>query len=142
MKEVLDKYYWIIKKYELFSYVFKFLFLLFPLLFLLFSTSINQYIIIGIIILYLYLTRVLWVFYNNKKNVHTYVLNELMEKYKIKILRRNDLIESKKILDINQISLNDFNQKSITINQIRYLYYIVFSDNNGDKKILKDRFPL
>lgn len=142
MKEVLDKYYWIIKKYELFSYVFKFLFLLFPLLFLLFSTSINQYIIIGIIILYLYLTRVLWVFYNNKKNVHTYVLNELMEKYKIKILRRNDLIESKKTLDINQISLNDFNQKSITINQIRYLYYIVFSDNNGDKKILKDRFPL
>ena len=142
MKEVLDKYYWIIKKYEFFSYVFKFLFLLFPLLFLLFSTSINQYIIIGIIILYLYLTRVLWVFYNNKKNVHTYVLNELMDKYKIKILGRNDLIESKKILDINQISLDDFNQKSITINQNRDLYYIVFSDNNGDKKILKDRFPL
>ena len=52
-------------------------------------------------------------------------------------LKRSDLIENKKNILINEISIFDFKETSITTNEVNKAKQIVFIDNNKELKILK-----
>lgn len=54
-------------------------------------------------------------------------------------LKRDDLIEWKKDIPIQEVTINDFKSTSITRDEILKAYYILFSDGNIHK-VLKDRF--
>ena len=54
-------------------------------------------------------------------------------------LKRDDLIEWKKDIPIQEVTINDFKSTSVTMDEILRAYYILFSDGNIHK-VLKDRF--
>ena len=54
-------------------------------------------------------------------------------------LKRDDLIEWKKDIPIQEVTITDFKSTSVTMDEILRAYYILFSDGNIHK-VLKDRF--
>lgn len=53
-------------------------------------------------------------------------------------LTRNDLIEWKKNIPFQDVTINDFKDSSITMDEVLKAHYIVFSDINIHK-VIKDK---
>lgn len=55
-------------------------------------------------------------------------------------LSRNDLLERNKTLGLNEISLYDFNHSAVTRQQIDEATHIIFVDDDGSARYLKNRY--